>query len=181
MVRCPVGEAAVVVLWLSRWNKERPRARSRRNRQVALPGFVPDDAFAVDPGGVVNVAGTGSSSDRRANLDPGLPFPQTCDGLIKSSQQNRLKGLVGTVPYTKPDHLWWGPLHEEESEEAAIFRHHNSLCRFGLGEVLPVFCIPEAQIPDRHGLDVRPLRHDPRSQGWRELGIKPEDHATSTG
>jgi len=35
---------------------------------------------------------------------------------------------------------------EEESEEVAIFRHHNSLCRFGLGEDLPVFCIPEAQI-----------------------------------
>jgi hypothetical protein len=30
-------------------------------------------------------------------------------------------------------------------------------------------------------LDVRPLRHDPGRQGWRELGIKPEDHATSTG
>jgi hypothetical protein len=30
-------------------------------------------------------------------------------------------------------------------------------------------------------LDVRPLRHDPCCQGRRKLGIKPEDHATSTG
>jgi hypothetical protein len=29
MVRWPVGEAAVVVLWLSQWNSEGPRARSR--------------------------------------------------------------------------------------------------------------------------------------------------------
>jgi hypothetical protein len=92
-----------------------------------------------------------------------------------------LKGLVGTVPYTKPDHLWWRTLLEEESEEVTIFRHHNSHCRPHLGEDLLVFGISEAQIPDWHGLDVRPLRHDPGRQGWRELGIKPEDHATSTG
>ena len=34
--RCPVGEAAVVVLWLSQWNREGPTAR-----------FVPEHAFAV--------------------------------------------------------------------------------------------------------------------------------------
>jgi hypothetical protein len=29
MVRWPMGEAAVVVLWLSQWNRAGPRARSR--------------------------------------------------------------------------------------------------------------------------------------------------------
>ena len=53
MVRCPVGEAAVVVLWLSQWNREGPSARSRHDQQVTLAGFVPEDAFAVDPGGVI--------------------------------------------------------------------------------------------------------------------------------
>lgn len=70
---------------------------------------------------------------------------------------------------------------EEESEEVAIFRHHNSPCRLRLGEDLPIFSIPETQISDRHGMDLRPLRHDPRCQGRRELGVKPEDHAISTG
>jgi hypothetical protein len=103
------------------------------------------------------------------------------DGLIKRSQQDRLKGLVGTVAHTKPDHLWWGTVLEEESEEVAIFRHHNGACGLRVGKDVTVFGISEAQFPDRHGLDVRPSRHDPRCQGWRELGIKPEDHATSTG
>ena len=49
MVRWPVGEAAVVVLWLSQWNRDGPRARSRHEQQVGLAGFVPEDAFAVDP------------------------------------------------------------------------------------------------------------------------------------
>jgi hypothetical protein len=53
MYLCPVGEAAVVVLWLSQWNSDGPRARSRHEQQVGLAGFVPEDAFAVDPGGVV--------------------------------------------------------------------------------------------------------------------------------
>ena len=53
MVRCPVGEAAVVVLWLSQWNRDGPRARSRHEQQVGVAGFVPEDTFAVDPGGVV--------------------------------------------------------------------------------------------------------------------------------
>jgi hypothetical protein len=48
-----VGEAAVVVLWLSLWNREGPRARFRHEEQVGLEGFVPEDAFVVDPGGVV--------------------------------------------------------------------------------------------------------------------------------
>jgi len=29
MVRWPVGEEAVVVLWLSQWNRDGPRVRSR--------------------------------------------------------------------------------------------------------------------------------------------------------
>lgn len=67
MVRWPVGEAAVVVLWLSQWTMEGPRARSRvrvegdvgfalvegHEHQVGLAGFVPEGAFAVDPGGVI--------------------------------------------------------------------------------------------------------------------------------
>jgi len=92
-----------------------------------------------------------------------------------------LKDLVGTVPHTKPDHLWWGTLVEEESEEVAIFRHDNSPCGLRVGEDVTVFGISEAQISDRHGKDARPLRHDPRCKGRRQLGIKPEDHATSTG
>jgi hypothetical protein len=48
-----MAETAVVVLWLSQWNREGPRARSRHEQQVALAGFVPEHAFAVDPGGVV--------------------------------------------------------------------------------------------------------------------------------
>jgi hypothetical protein len=51
MVRWPVGEAALVVLWLSQWNREAPRARSCHEQQVALAGCVPEDVFAVDPGG----------------------------------------------------------------------------------------------------------------------------------
>jgi hypothetical protein len=54
MVRWPVGEAAVVVLWLFQWNRNGPRARSRHEQQVGLAGFVPEDAFAVDPGSVVS-------------------------------------------------------------------------------------------------------------------------------
>ncbi|CAK6694980.1 hypothetical protein IFHNHDMJ_01734 [Synechococcus sp. CBW1107] len=103
------------------------------------------------------------------------------DGLIKRSQQDCLKSLVGSVSHTKPDHLWWGALLEEKSEEVAIFRHHNGTCGLRVGEDVTVFGISEAEIPDRHGLDVRPLRHDPGRQGWRELGIKPENHATRTG
>jgi hypothetical protein len=53
MVRWPVGEAAVVVLWLSRWNSDGPRARSCHEQQIGPAGFVPEHAFAVDPGRMV--------------------------------------------------------------------------------------------------------------------------------
>jgi hypothetical protein len=43
----------VVVLWLSQWNRDGPRARSRHEQQVGLAGFVPEHAFTVDPGGVI--------------------------------------------------------------------------------------------------------------------------------
>lgn len=76
MVRWPVGEAAVVVLWLSQWTMEGPRARSRvrvegdvgfalvegHEHQVGLAGFVPEGAFAVDPG----------ASSRRIPKTPGF-------------------------------------------------------------------------------------------------------------
>jgi hypothetical protein len=40
----------VVVLWLSRWNREGPRARSRHEQQVGLAWFVPEDALLLGAG-----------------------------------------------------------------------------------------------------------------------------------
>jgi hypothetical protein len=53
-MRCPVGEATVVVLWLFQWNREGARARSRKRVEGEERAvFAPEHALAVDPGGVI--------------------------------------------------------------------------------------------------------------------------------
>ena len=67
MVRCPVAEAAVVVLWLSKWNREGAGGQvavaggggeegfalaQGDEQQIGGAALVPEHAFAVDPGGV---------------------------------------------------------------------------------------------------------------------------------
>jgi hypothetical protein len=91
---------------------------------------------------------------------------ETGDGLIEGEHQDGLKSLVGTVPHSKPDHLRWWALLEEEMKEVAIFRHHHGPCRSGLGKDLTVISIPEAELSYRHRLDVGESRRDPTREGW---------------
>ena len=55
--RCPVAEDAVVVLWLSQWNRHGPRARSRVRVVGGRSGLVPEHSLAVAAGGVAVVDG----------------------------------------------------------------------------------------------------------------------------
>jgi len=52
-----VAEDAVVVLWLSQWNRHGPRARSRVRVVGGRSGLVPEHSLAVAAGGVAVVDG----------------------------------------------------------------------------------------------------------------------------
>jgi hypothetical protein len=108
----------------------------------------------------------GGASAWRANFDPGFPVTETGDGLIEDGQQHGLTSLVGTVPHSKPDHLRWWALLEEEMQEVAILRHHHCASQSGLGEDHTVIRIPEAELSNWHRLDRSELCCDPICQGW---------------
>ena len=72
----------MVVLWLSQGNSEGPRARSRvRVEGEKGAGFVPEHAFAVNPGGVVAQDPEGGACQSRARASgrgrQRLPVPNS--------------------------------------------------------------------------------------------------------
>jgi hypothetical protein len=80
---------------------------------------------------------------------------------LRGAQQHGLKSLIGTVPHTKPDHLRWWALLEEERQKVAILGDHHGASRSRLGEDHTVIRIPEAEISDWHRLNRSELCCDP--------------------
>ena len=68
----------------------------------------------------------------------------------------------------------------EQQQEIAVFGDHHGSGLSGSQKDLAVFRVTQAELSDRHRLDVE-LRGEPPRQMWRKLRLYPNDQAATTG
>ncbi len=68
----------------------------------------------------------------------------------------------------------------KQFHEVAVLRHHHDASGTCGSKDVGIFCVPKAEVTDRERIQVE-AHPQPHRDGWRQLCIQPENHATTTG